>query len=93
VSYGRYLDQINTGTPPNPNANINQTYVWNDLNGDFAFQPGNYAWNGTRYVGGEFGNLQTTSNLAVAVFNKSARRPYARSCRSASITSSSRRSC
>ena len=76
VSYGRYLDQINTGTPPNPNASINQTYVWNDLNGDFAFQPGNYAWNGTRYVGGEFGNLQTTSNLAVAVFNKSARRPY-----------------
>ncbi len=76
VSYGRYLDQINTGTPPNPNANINQTYVWNDLNGDFVFQPGNYAWNGSRYVGGEFGNLQNTSNLAVAVFNKSARRPY-----------------
>ncbi len=76
VSYGRYLDQINTGTPPNPNANINQTYVWNDLNGDFVFQPGSYAWNGTRYVGGEFGNLQTTSNLAIAVFNKTARRPY-----------------
>ena len=76
VSYGRYLDQINTGTPPNPNANINQTYVWNDLNGDFVFQPGNYAWNGSRYVGGEFGALQTTSNLAIAVFNKDARRPY-----------------
>jgi hypothetical protein len=76
VSYGKYLDQINTGTPPNPNANINQSYVWNDLNGDLQFQPGNYTWNGTRYVGGEFGNLQTTSNLAVAVFDKSVRRPY-----------------
>ena len=41
-----------------------------------GIQPGNYAWNGSRYVGGEFGNLQNTSNLAVAVFNKSARRAY-----------------
>ena len=40
VSWGKYLDQINTGTPPNPNANINQTYAWNDLNGDLNFQPG-----------------------------------------------------
>lgn len=76
VSYGKYLDQINTGTPPNPNANINQTYMWNDLNGDLVFQPGSYAWNGSRYVGGEFGTLQQTSNLAVAVFDKSVRRPY-----------------
>ncbi len=76
VSYGKYLDQINTGTPPNPNANINQTYVWNDLNRDFVFQPGDFSWNGTRYVGGEFGTLQTTANLAVATFDKSVRRPY-----------------
>jgi Carboxypeptidase regulatory-like domain/TonB-dependent Receptor Plug Domain len=76
VSWGKYLDQINTGTPPNPNANINQTYNWNDSNGDLVFQPGNAAWNGTQYVGGEFGTLTNTSNLAVATFDKSVRRPY-----------------
>ena len=77
VSYGRYLDQISTGTPPNPNANINQTYTWNDLNGDLQFQPGNAVWNGTQYVGGEFGAVRgATNGLAVATFNQSARRPY-----------------
>ena len=76
VSLGKYLDQINTGTPPNPNANINQTYVWNDANGDLTFQPGDASWNGSQYVGGEFGVLQNTSNLAVAVFDKSVRRAY-----------------
>jgi len=76
ASWGTYLDQINTGTPPNPNANINQTYVWNDVNGDLNFQRGNAAWDGLRYVGGEFGALQTTSNLAIATFDKSLRRPY-----------------
>jgi Carboxypeptidase regulatory-like domain/TonB-dependent Receptor Plug Domain len=76
VSFGRYLDQINTGTPPNPNANINQTYSWNDSNGDLVFQRGEAAWNGTQYVGGEFGTLTNTSNLAVATFDKSVRRPY-----------------
>jgi hypothetical protein len=76
ISFGRYLDQINTGTPPNPNANINQTYLWNDQNGDLVFQRGNAAWNGNQYVGGEFGTLQQTSNLAVATFDKSIRRPY-----------------
>jgi hypothetical protein len=75
VSWGKYLDQINTGTPPNPNANINQTYTWND-NGDFVFQPGNAVWDGTKYVGGEFGSLRATSNLAVATFDKTLRRPY-----------------
>jgi hypothetical protein len=75
VSWGKYLDQINTGTPPNPNASINQTYTWVD-NGDLVFQPGNAVWDGTKYVGGEFGNLRTNGNLAVATFNKSARRPY-----------------
>jgi hypothetical protein len=76
VSWGKYLDQINTGTPPNPNANINQTYAWNDLNGDLVFQPGDAAWDGLKYVGGEFGTLATTGNLAVATFDKSVRRPY-----------------
>jgi hypothetical protein len=76
ASWGKYLDQINTGTPPNPNANINQTYVWNDLNGDLVFQPGNATWDGQKYVGGEFGALNTTSNLAVAPFDRSLRRPY-----------------
>ena len=75
-SYGKYLDQINTGTPPNPNANINQTYVWNDLNNDWRFQPGDASWNGSQYVGGEFGTLQNTSNLAVATFDRSIRRAY-----------------
>jgi len=75
ASWGKYLDQINTGTPPNPNANVNQLYGWNDLNGDFKFQPGNAVWDGLKYVGGEFGNLQQTNNLAVAVFDKTVRRP------------------
>src|SRR5436190_1440444 len=48
ASWGKYLDQISTGTPPNPNANINQTYVWNDLNGDLIFQPGAAAWDGQK---------------------------------------------
>ena len=73
-SWGRYLDQIGTGTPPNPNANINQAYVWNDLNGDLIFQPGNAAWDGLKYVGGEFGALNSTNGLAVATFDKSVKR-------------------
>ena len=76
VSWGKYLDQINTGTPPNPNANINQVYNWNDLNGDLIFQPGNATWDGLKYVGGEFGTLNTTNGLAVATFDRSVRRPY-----------------
>jgi hypothetical protein len=75
ASWGEYLDQINTGTPPNPNANINQVYAWNDLNGDFIFQPGNATWNGQSYVGGEFGAVQQTNGLAVAVFDTTVRRP------------------
>jgi hypothetical protein len=75
ASWGRYLDQINTGTPPNPNANINQQYVWNDINGDLIFQPGNAAWDGLKYVGGEFGALNSTNGLAVATFDRSVNRP------------------
>ncbi len=78
ASWGKYLDQINTGTPPNPNANINQQYVWNDVNGDLIFQPGNATWDGLRYVGGEFGALNSTNNLAVAVFDPSIRRTFRR---------------
>ncbi|MEO6237092.1 MAG: TonB-dependent receptor [Vicinamibacterales bacterium] len=76
ASWGKYLDQISTGTPPNPNANINQTYVWNDPNRDLVFQPGAATWDGLKYVGGEFGALNATNNLAVAVFDRSLRRPY-----------------
>ena len=75
ASWGRYLDQISTGTPPNPNANINQAYVWNDVNGDLFFQPGNATWDGLKYVGGEFGALNSTNGLAVALFDKSLKRP------------------
>jgi hypothetical protein len=75
-SWGRYLDQINTGTPPNPNAIISQQYNWNDLNNDLIFQPGDATWNGSQYVGGEFGTLRTTSGLAVATFDQSLKRPY-----------------
>ena len=74
VSWGRYLDQIGTGTPPNPNANINQAYVWNDLNGDLVFQPGNATWDGLKYVGGEFGNLNSNNGLAVATFDRAVKR-------------------
>jgi hypothetical protein len=76
---GKYLDQINTGTPPNPNGSINQTYAWNDTNGDFIFQPGSAAWDPTKnaYVGGEFGALSSTSIPNPAgTFDKSLRRPY-----------------
>jgi hypothetical protein len=74
ASWGRYLDQIGTGTPPNPNTSINQAYGWNDSNGDLVFQPGNAQWDGQKYVGGEFGALNSTSNLAVALFDKSQKR-------------------
>jgi hypothetical protein len=63
-SAGKYYDQIGTGTPgPNPNGNIQQTYAWNDINGDLVFQPGNAVWNGTRYVGGEFGATANTVSI------------------------------
>jgi hypothetical protein len=58
VSWGKYLDQIGTGTPgPNPNGTVSQRYTWVDSNGDLQFQAGQAAWDGTRYVGGEFGAL------------------------------------
>jgi hypothetical protein len=75
-SAGRYLDQINTGTPPNPNGSISQTYNWIDSNGNLQFDPGNAVWNGTQYVGGELGSLRTTSIPAPSNFNQAELRPY-----------------
>ena len=58
ASWGKYLDQIGTGTPgPNPNGTVSQRYTWIDGNGDLSFQRGNAVWDGTKYVGGEFGPL------------------------------------
>ena len=63
-SAGKYLDQIGTGTPgPNRNGTVSQTYAWNDINGDYIFQPGNAVWNGSRYVGGEFGASNPTTSI------------------------------
>ncbi len=63
-SIGKYLDQIGTGTPgPNPNGTVSQQYGWNDLNGDFVFDRGNAVWNGSRYVGGEFGTGNVTTSI------------------------------
>lgn len=81
VSVGKYLDQIGTGTPPNPNGTISQQYAWNDLNGDYQFQPGTLTWNGTGYVGApgsELGSLVTTNitnPFGPLTFNKSLKRP------------------
>src|SRR5690606_25636654 len=70
--------QIGTGTPgPNPNGNISQRYAWNDLDGDLVFQPGDAAWDGTRYVGGEFGALQATGVPSIGTpFDQQRRRSY-----------------
>jgi hypothetical protein len=77
-SAGKYLDQIGTGTPgPNPNGAVTQRYAWVDGNGDLAFQPGNASWNGSRYVGGEFGALQATSVPSIGTpFDVERRRSY-----------------
>lgn len=64
LSAGKYFDQVGTGTPgPNPNGTVSQTYGWNDINDDFIFQPGNATWNGSRYVGGEFGTGNVTTSI------------------------------
>jgi hypothetical protein len=78
-SIGKYFDQIGTGTPgPNPNGNVQQTYAWNDLDGDLSFDAGNPVWNGTRYVGGEFGNAQTASIPNPNPFDSTLRRTWRR---------------
>jgi hypothetical protein len=64
MSVGKYYDQVGTGTPgPNPNGTVSQQYPWNDINGDLIFQPGNATWNGSRYVGGEFGTGTVTTTI------------------------------
>lgn len=81
-SAGRYLDQISTGTPPNPNGSISETYVWNDLNNDLQFQPGTLTWNPAlhEYQGGpgsELGALIGSPSIpAPAGFNQAEQRPY-----------------
>lgn len=64
ASVGKYFDQIGTGTPgPNPNGTVSQQYTWLDLNGDLQFQDAGAVWDGTKFIGGEFGALnaaQTT---------------------------------
>ncbi len=62
ASTGKYLDQIGTGTPgPNPNDTVTQSYTWIDSNGDLQFQDTGAVWDGTKYVGGEFGALNANS--------------------------------
>ena len=76
-SAGRYLDQISTGTPPNPNGTISQRYVWNDVNNNLVFDPTGLVWNGSQYVGPSLGKLQTTSIPAPSgFFNQAEQRPY-----------------
>jgi hypothetical protein len=82
-SIGKYLDQISTGTPPNPNGAVNQNYNWIDTNGDLIFQPGTLVWNPSTtacptgcYTGGELGTLRTTSLPNPAgQFDKTLKRP------------------
>lgn len=74
-SWGLYLDQINTGTPPNPNGTISQAYNWNDTNNDLVFQPGTLTWDGAKYVGGELGTLTTTNIPNPAAFDATLKRP------------------
>jgi hypothetical protein len=78
-SIGKYYDQIGTGTPgPNPNGTVSQQYVWNDLDNDLQFDRGDAVWNGTRYVGGEFGNAQTPSIPNPNPFDTTLRRTWRR---------------
>ncbi len=77
ASWGKYFDQIGTGTPgPNPNGTVSQQYNWNDLNNDLQFEPGNAVWDGTKYVGGEFGTLRTTGIPNPNPFDPTLRRTY-----------------
>ena len=76
-SVGKYLYQIGTGTPgPNPNGGISQRYAWNDLNNDLVFQRGTAEWDGTKYVGGEFGALQNTTVPNPNPFDKTLTRTW-----------------
>lgn len=77
ASVGKYLDQIGTGTPgPNPNGTVSQAYTWLDSNRDLTFQDAGAVWNGTRYVGGEFGALNSTSIPNPNPFDQNRRRTW-----------------
>ena len=77
ASAGKYLDQIGTGTPgPNPNGTVSQTYAWNDSNGDLVFSDAGATWTGSRYVGGEFGTLSSTSIPNPNPFDRNRRRTW-----------------
>lgn len=78
ASVGKYFDQVGTGTPgPNPNGTVSQTYGWNDLNSDLSFQRGNAVWDGTRYVGGEFGTGTVSTSIPNPnPFDRNRRRTY-----------------
>ena len=72
ASAARYYDQIGTGTPGglNPNGMIQQNYVWNDLNGDLLFQPGELgAPSGAPTVPATFATLSLSRDPDI-------RRPY-----------------
>lgn len=57
IAFGRYYYQISAGLPDNvnPNGISGETFVWNDLNGDLAFQAGE-----TGDSLGAFGGLVTS---------------------------------
>jgi hypothetical protein len=79
ASGGKYFDQVGTGTPgPNPNGSISQQYAWSDLDGDLMFDRGNAVWNGSRYVGGEFGSLNSTSIPNPNPFDQNRKRTWRR---------------
>jgi hypothetical protein len=65
AAVGRYLYTVGTGEPNNvnPNFTFSETYVWNDLNGDLRFQPG------------ELGALLSRSGGSLTVFQDGLARP------------------
>lgn len=77
-SLGKYFDQVGTGTPgPNPNGAVSQTYTWNDINRDLIFQDAGAVWNGSRFVGGEFGTANPTTSIPNPnPFDSARRRTY-----------------
>lgn len=66
LAAGRYHYTLGTGTANtvNPNFNVSETYVWNDLNRDLKFQDG------------ERGALQSRAGALVTSIDPNLRRPY-----------------
>jgi hypothetical protein len=65
-AYGRYYYTISTGTPNNvnPNFNVSESFVWNDLNGDLVFQQN------------ELGRSLGRSGGLITSFDANVKRPY-----------------